>query len=182
MPRSVCLLSVLAVLASASVGCKTEDPPALFLDLAYQLRCIDCSPRVADGPIRNLSIVDGEMNSSLSCYSSPSGGTNLLYLELENEEFGLKLTQVRLGANPGDRCEVEIKEGAGNSYRGGCKPVGSDDGAPCEVELTKEGDAIVGTIQCTRVAHTLTPTYTRHFVAPNSEDPVEITIVGCTGF
>ncbi len=177
MPRFACLFAVVALL-----GCTNEDPAALFVDISYQLRCIDCDPRSPDGPMRDLLLVDGEMDTTLTCAASASGSTHEVDFSAQNSQYSLELHQVRLGANPGDQCQIEVKEGSGNTYRGGCKAVGSDDDAPCEVELTNEGGAITGSILCRRIQHTLTPTYTRYLLSPGSQDEAaEITIQGCAG-
>ena len=170
------LLFALA-LCLMSAACSEEDPAALFADVSYQVRCLDCEPRTADGPERDLSVVNGETGTSLSCEAA--GG--LVSLELETSDYAFKIISARLGADPGGQCEVRVKEGI-NEYRGACKAEGSNDEQPCEVELTADGSGFIGRVYCNKIRHHLTASLFRYVVAPNTTDePAEITASGCTG-
>jgi hypothetical protein len=179
MPRS--LFGSLAACALACLGlfgCNEEDPPALYLDLDYQLRCNDCEPRGNDGPVRDVQAVDGEGGNNLTCYYE----SNLLTLELEGSGFTFRILQARLGDDPGEFCEIVVSEGSGSQYRGDCRgPDDDSSGAPCELEITNEGGVLSGTLLCTNIRHELTPEYERYVVAPMSDDPVEFTVQGCSG-
>jgi hypothetical protein len=169
------LFALALVLTCAA--CSEEDPAALYADVNYQVRCLDCEPRVADDPERDLAVVDGEQDSSLRCESV--GG--LVSLEIETSEYAFKILNARLGNDPGDQCEVRVKEGI-NEYRGFCKAEGSDDEQPCEVELTADGSGFVGRVFCNQIRHHLSNTLLRYVVAPGTTDePAEVVASGCSG-
>jgi hypothetical protein len=171
-------LAVIAVACLGLLGCTNEDPPALYLDVAYQLRCIDCEPRGADGKVRDVQAVDGEGGDELTCYVED----DLLTLELEGDGFTFRILQAKLGDNPGDYCQIVVSEGPGSEYRGDCRaPDDDDSGAPCQLELENEGGVLSGTLLCNNIPHALTPEYERYVVAPNSDDAVEFTVQGCSG-
>jgi len=164
------------VLGLSVAACTEEDPAALFADVSYQVRCLDCEPRTADGPERDLAVVDGD-GASLRCESN--GG--LVSLEIETEDYAFKIMNARLGNDPGSQCEVRVKEGI-NEYRGFCKPEGSDDEQPCEVELTADGSGFMGRVFCSQIRHHLTASLFRYVVAPGTNDePAEVVASGCAG-
>jgi hypothetical protein len=175
MPR---LLVACALSCVVLFGCNKEDPPALYLDVAYQLRCIDCEPRGSDGPIRDVQVVDGEDGANLTCYLQ----NNLLTLELEGSGFTFRILQARLDDDPGEFCEIVVSEGTGSQYRGDCRGPDDDSSvAPCELDLENDNGVLSGTLLCNNIRHELTPEYERYVVAPMSEEPVEFTVQGCTG-
>lgn len=171
MPRSLLALAALAFIAS----CNEEEPAALFADVAYQLRCPNCSP---DGPKRDFSVVDGQDGTSLSCNVSAGAFT----LEIVNEDFTFKILDAMPGDDPGGQCQVRISEGSGNEYRGGCKKVGGGGDRPCEVELTASGSGFTATVECHGIKHNLNQTLFRDVVAPGTDDePAAISVEGCAG-
>ena len=173
MHRSLLALAALAFIAS----CNEEDPAALFADVTYQLRCLDCQPVSPDPPKRDFSVVDGEDGTSLECYAE--GGR--VTLRINAGEFAFSIVDTRLGDDPGNECEVRVTEG-GNEYRGGCKSVGGSGSNPCEVELTPDGSGFNGTIECHQIRHKSNNTWIRHLVAPGeTAEPAEISAQGCAG-
>lgn len=172
MPR---LLLVLA-LVPCFTGCSEEDPAALFADVNYQVRCLDCEPRTADDPERDLSVVDGD-GASLRCESV--GGLVTLVIEAGNYAF--EIHNARLGNDPGGQCEVRVTEGS-NEYRGACKAEGSDDAQPCEVELNADGTGFVGRVYCDQIRHHRSASLFRYVVAPGTGDePADVVASGCSG-
>jgi hypothetical protein len=174
MHRFVLALALLFFLAS----CNEEEPAALFADVAYQLRCLDCTPVSPDSPKRDFSVVDGQDGTSLSCSVAAGAFT----LEIVNEDFTFKILDALPGDDPGGQCQIRISEGSGNEYRGGCKKVGAGGDRPCEVELTASGSGFTGTVECHAIKHNLNATLHRHVVAPGTDDePAEISVDGCAG-
>jgi hypothetical protein len=172
--------SLLALAALALISCNDEDPAALFADVSYQLRCLDCTPVSADGPKRDFSVTNGQDGTELRCNVS----SGLISLEISGEDFKLNILDTRPGDDPGNRCEVQIAEGgSGNEYRGGCKAVGASGTQPCEVELVRDGEgSFDGTVECHGIRHRVTAAATRHVVAPSTTDkPAQISVQGCAG-
>ena len=169
------LLLALALVLSCA-ACSEEDPAALYADVSYQVRCLDCEPRVGDDPERDLAVVDGD-GASLRC-ESVAGRVSL---EIEAPDYFFKLLNCRLGSDPGDQCEVRVKEGS-NEYRGFSKAEGSDGEQPCEVELTPDGSGFVGRVYCNQIRSHLSASRFRYVVAPGTnDDPAEVVASGCTG-
>src|SRR5688500_1593258 len=102
MHRSLVALAAFALIAS----CNEEDPAALFADVSYQLRCLDCNPIAPDGPKRDFSTTDGQNGTELSCRGS--GG--LVSLEIVGEGFTFKVLDARPGDQPGNQCEIQVSE------------------------------------------------------------------------
>lgn len=173
MPRSLFALASALLLTA----CNEENPAALFADVAYQVRCLDCEPRVADDPARELAVVDGEQGTSLRC-ESVNGRVSL---EVVAPGYAFKVIDARLGNDPGDQCEVRITEGV-NEFRGSCKPDGASGSAPCEVELTRSGSGFDGTVLCKQIRHHRTASLFRYVVSPGTTDePAAISAQGCVG-
>jgi hypothetical protein len=171
--------SLLALAALALISCNKEDPAALFADVSYQLRCLDCTPVSADSPRRDFSVTNGQDGTTLSCNASEG----LISLTILGDGFKLNILDARPGDDPGNRCEVQIAEGSGNEYRGGCKAIGASGSQPCEVELVRDGEgSFDGTVECHGIAHRNTAAAIRHVVAPGTRDePAQISVQGCAG-
>jgi len=179
MHRSLVALAALAV-SGLLASCNAEDPAALFADVSYQLRCLDCNPIAPDGPKRDFSTTDGQNGTRLSCRAS----NGLVSLEIVGEGFMFKILDARPGDQPGNQCEVQVSEGGtSNEYRGACKPVDGAGMQPCEVELVSDGDGgFAGTVECHRIPHRVTSAAFRHVVAPGSTDkPANVSAQGCAG-
>lgn len=176
MHRSLLVLAALS--CSFTVACNEEDPAALFADVSYQVRCIDCQPLTNDSPARNLAIVDGQDDTSLRCELA----NGQISLEIETAEYSFEILATRMGDDPGDQCEVRVKEGTGNEYRGRCKPVGGSGDEPCEVELIRDGSGFNGTVMCDKIASHLNASLFRYVTSPSdSGDPAEVSVQGCAG-
>lgn len=181
-------LFVLAIAAASSLACAEEDPPPLYVDVNYQVRCVDCEPRSADDAARDVRAIDGELGFNVECSVTERSGDRLLtfraaYMDAErpSRNYGISLVQANLeGGDPGGSCIVVVSEG-NNTYEGGCTADEPDDGNPCQVELEAEDGIVTGTILCESVPNKNSAMITRHLVDPNSEDPAEFEVHGCRG-
>jgi hypothetical protein len=184
------LWAVLVGCLTASLsGCTEEDPAPLYIDVRYQVRCIDCEPRAPDDPVRDVELLDGELGFTVECSVVQRGDDQLLnfraaYIDDDrpSSNFSLRMEQVTLDDNdPGPDCRVTVAEGA-NSYRGECTTEEPDGAAPCQIDLRVEEKIVFGEVFCDGVPNRTNAMTARHLVAPGTEDePAEFELHGCTG-
>jgi hypothetical protein len=180
-------LLVLAATFSCMLGCTEEDPAALFIDMAYQVRCIDCEPQTNDNPARDIHAVDGEKGLTLNCSAIERGGERLVSFSIEHTDpdtnsvdYSLSVDQVSIDSkDPGTGCRVHAKEGS-NTYEGLCTGDDPTDDAPCSLTgLKQAGDGVTGSLHCIHIPNKAQPTLTRHIAAPSSQKAVKFEIKGC---
>jgi hypothetical protein len=180
-----------SVLASSAVlallACAEQDPPPLYVDVDYQVRCIECDPRAPDDAARRVRALDAEAGFTVECRVEESRGDRLLTFSVRYEDkaddsnsYGLSLVQANLdAADPGGSCRVTVFEGS-NTYEGHCSAELAA-GVTCQVELGAEAGIVTGSILCREVENKNAPGYKRHVVAPSSTDPAEFKVHGCVG-
>ena len=182
-------VSCLVSFSCASVGllgCVEDDPAALFLDLDYQVRCLDCEPRSNDEPARKIHAVDGEDDLTINCSTELRDGDRLVTISLEHVDpedgdvdYSLSIDQVNLDSkDPGSGCRINAKEGP-NVYEGNCSGSEPSEDEPCVIKLEQEGDGVTGTLHCVRIPNKAQPTLTRHIVASGSEKAAKLEATGC---
>lgn len=189
MHRTLTLALFLPLLATA---CNDEDAPPLFVDVQYQVRCIDCMPIDMDNHVHDVMLLDGESGIEAQCRTREVGSDREVTFSLiaTNEEdpdlsYELRIDRALIGDDPGGECLVEFKEGS-NSYGGpeggSCTGGEPTEDEPCQVSLSLEGGVISGDIHCERVPNRGERTFTRHLVRPLTQDePAPIEIHGCEG-
>ena len=177
--RPLLALSLLA--APGLLACSESDPPPHFIDLSYQIRCIDCSMTALDETPHEISAVDGESDYDVSC--RVEGSKPLLSFSVQGEANGdpflFRITGASLGGkDPGSACTVTIKEGS-NRYEGGCTADDPSSDRPCQFEAKRDGDVIKGSVLCRNIPNMSASTVTRDVVFPGSEDAAEFELHGC---
>lgn len=181
-------LIALAFIAASSLACAEEDPPPLFVDLDYQVRCIDCEPRAADDAVRRVMALDGEDGFSVDCNVARREGDRLVTFtaaytdeERSRNSYSFGVIQANLDASgPGGSCRVVAVEGD-NSYEGKCTGGDPSEEEPCRVELEAEDDIVMGSVLCENIPNRNSAMITRHLVAPNSESAARFEVHGCRG-
>ena len=184
MRRSIAL----ALAAASLLACTEQDPPPLFIDVDYQVRCIDCQPLAPDDAIRRVTVLDGESGFRVQCSVFRRGGDRRLSFsarytdeESANANYSFGLDQANLdSANPGSGCLVVVSEG-NNTYEGKCTGGDPDADAPCRVELEEEDGIVMGSVLCEAIPNKNTGMFTRHVVAPNSQSAARFEVHGCRG-
>jgi hypothetical protein len=183
------LLVLSGLLLPVLLACNEENPAPLFLDIDYQVRCLDCEPRAPDSLRHNFATLDGEQGFTLLCSTADQGGDRLLsfsatYLDPEGAEsknFSIRLISANLDANdPGNGCRVVATEG-GNTYEGHCtaaEPSGDDE---CQVKLDVEHHTVVGSILCEKFPNRSTNEVVRYLVKGGSDKPADFVFEGCKG-
>ncbi len=194
------LLVIMAVLA---IGCSNTDPAPVYIDLDYQVRCLDCEPRSPDDPKRVFALLDGDLGEEpdsfyeLRCHANTVGKHRVLTFSAkytsptnDSKDHSFKVAQVEFeGDDPGSNCNVEIREGS-NHYKGKCggdAPLSTAD-VPCQIALAVENGILNGTLRCVDLPNESLKTSTRHIVRSDRADPMAdddkpatFEFDGCTG-
>ncbi|MDD9933515.1 MAG: hypothetical protein OXT09_07930 [Myxococcales bacterium] len=182
-------LSLIAALVGTVAGCTEEDPAPLFMDIRYQVRCVDCEPRAPDDPVRDVELLDGEQGYTIMCRANTRDGDRLLTFsttfinpDMESENFSISVLQVNLDDDdPGSDCSVQVKEGS-NTYEGDCTSGDPTVEEPCSVDFSVDGDVVTGEIFCADVPNRNMAMTKRHLVAPGEEEEgAQFELHGCTG-
>jgi hypothetical protein len=179
-------LLILAIAANFSFACADEDPPPLYVDVDYQVRCIECQPIAPDDAVRRVDALDGERGFAVECNVTRREGDRLLtfnaaYTDPDEarNNYSIGLIQVNLdGAGPGNSCRVTVVEG-NNSYEGLCTNDDPSSEQPCRVELEAEDGIVMGSVLCENVPNRNQSMLTRHLVAPNSQSAARFEVHGC---
>jgi hypothetical protein len=185
LPLALPLLLPAALFALAS--CNESDPEALYIDIRYQLRCIDCEPASNDAPARDVHHLDGDDDFDLSCNATSTDDGRLVsfaaeYFDPDNDanNYAIEVDQAGLdGASHGASCSVKVLDG-NSTYKGRCADGDPTVDNPCQLDLKKEGTAIRGTITCRKIPLLDSTTPFRYLVHPNSSRAATIEIRGCT--
>jgi len=169
-------LGLAVVVGFGALSCKSESTPPIYLDTDYQLRCLDCQPRTADEPEREVALLDGEFDWRVTCALSRISGNDSMNLvalhesERTSERYGIRVTRATVGEDEqSDECRVRITEGA-NTYEGACTSDEPSEDTPCQVEFEREGEIISGSVYCRRIPNMANLTSYRYLVDPGSND------------
>jgi len=183
-----CLIVLALVAASCLFACVEEDPAPLYMDLDYQVRCIDCEPRTPDDDPHEIEAIDGEGNFTIDCNATRRGGDRLVSFsalyrdpEREDDNFSISVVQANLDSgDPGGSCRLGVTEGD-NRYEGKCTAGDPTTEEPCQIELEEEDGIVSGSLLCDNVPNLSSTLITRYVVEPGSSDPVEFEVHGCSG-
>ena len=181
-------LLALAIAATFAVACTEEDPPPLYVDVDYQVRCVECEPIAPDDAVRRVQALDGEEGFTVDCSVARRSGDRLLSFSASfvdpgasRNNFSIGLSQVNLDrADPGGSCSVSVSEGD-NSYEGKCTAGDPTSEEPCQVELEAEDGIVMGSVLCEHMPNRNAAMITRHLVAPSSESAARFEVHGCRG-
>jgi hypothetical protein len=159
--------------------------------MEYQVRCLDCQPRVPDPAPRDIRAVNGEAGFKLECSVSGRGSDRRVTFSAEHQSesaanrYLLQVRSAKLGGEDTDGpCEVRSLEGD-NTYVASC---GSDTPTrerQCQIELRQDDDdkgVLKGKLYCDKMPSDASLNNVRSLVAPNtSADPAEFELYGCAG-
>jgi len=189
------LLSVgcLFAVAVAAMGCNNVDPAPLYIDIDYQVRCLDCEPRSPDDPARRIALINGELGYQMDCHTSVVDGDevlsfSILYSDPDDSSARHEIAVDRVdyqSGQPGSKCEVSVRERS-NLYEGGCTGSTPTADEPCQIEINVEDGVVRGEILCLEIPNSNIVTSTRNLVHSDEtgepdERPAVFEIYGCTG-
>jgi len=178
---ALCLCAVPGLFA-----CSQQDPPPHFIDVSYQLRCIDCTPLAVDENAHKVLAIDGENNFDVRCTAQGSGPLltfSVAYSDKKHpaNDYSIKVDQASLaGRNPGKSCSVVVTE-ASNSYQGTCTADEPTDDAPCQLKMKQDGQNVSGSLYCKHIPNRSNADFTRYVVKPGTNDPLRFEVDGCEG-
>jgi hypothetical protein len=176
------------VLGCAVAACSSDTTPTIYVDLAYQLRCLDCDEHAGDSPVHKIKVVDGEDDFSLDCViRQATEGRKLKFtamnLDVKNSanNRSFSVDSAGIGDVSQDGCSVRVVEG-NNTYVGTCSSDEPSSDAPCQVSFTLQDKIIKGSVYCANIPADGNQTSTRYLVAPNTaSDPATFSLYGCPG-
>lgn len=182
----VCLVAAPALLAVTA--CVRQDPAPLFVDMTYQVRCVDCTPRSVDDAPHAIAALNGEDGFAVSCRVQRPGKDRLVSFSAtfkdakhSDKNYSIKIRQADLDrADPGAGCLVDIAEGA-NTYEGTCTSGDPADDKPCQLKLSAKDGIVKGSLFCVNIPNRSENSLTRHIVSPDSTDPASFEVHGCVG-
>jgi hypothetical protein len=169
-------------------ACKTESAPPVYLDANYQLRCVDCEPRTGDDPEREVALLDGELDFTISCDVKRISGKNSLTLSFKHDgarpsdTYGIRVTRANIDAqDQSNECKVRITEGA-NIYEGACTGDDPSTEQPCKVSFDQKAEIVQGSVYCNKIPNQGNLASFRYLVDPGSQDkPMKLAVHNCTG-
>jgi hypothetical protein len=179
----------LALGALSLAACSSESTPAVYMDLSYQVRCLDCEPRAADYPERMIKNVDGEDGYALKCEVTQTAGARRVTFssthldpKASSTDHVFKISLGNIDRDDAEHpCEVKVIEGA-NSYVGAGTSDPPSDAAPCQARFSVKDGVITGGVYCDNIPGEVDATTTRYVVAPATRsDPAAFKLYGCAG-
>lgn len=172
-------------LGVALFACTSDTTRVVYMDLSYQVRCLDCRPAAPDESAHRIKAVEGEGGLALSCQVTQDGDTRRISFSSSfqgaggNDKYVLRVDRADLDGSSNDPCLVHIEE-SGNTYEGAC---GSDDPSedrPCKVELSVEDGVVKGSLHCASIENLGSATDIRYLVSPLTRDTAApFMIYGC---
>ena len=171
-------------------SCSSDSTPTVYVDLAYQVRCLGCNPRAPDDSPREVKAVNGEDGYRLTCEVKKVGGARRVNFAVEHtpsdasaQDHAFRVELANLdGEDTSLQCAVHVLEGV-QIYGGACtSDEPSESGGPCQANFRVEKGVIKGGIFCDNIPVEAAPQVTRYIVAPGTSDgPAQVQIYGCHG-
>ena len=167
------LLLLTLSFAAFPLACVNSDPAPVFVDVSYQLRCIDCEPRTADDSAHTINALDGENGFRVTCDSQRQGKDRLVTFSAgvtdskhPSNSYAFKIFQADVDkSDPGSSCHTQVVEGS-NSYDGPCSSGEPSSDRPCQLKLKLKDGVIKGSVLCNAIPNRNDSMLTRHLVSP----------------
>jgi hypothetical protein len=178
------LLWIGGVLLSA---CTSDTTPAIYIDMGWQVRCLNCERTAQDDPARAVKNVSGENGLTLKCDVRKVSGTRRVEFSIDHpssnqdDKYGIDLALGDLdSSDPSDAC-VTVREGD-NTYSYMCPNEDDAFTNPCQASFSVKDNIISGTVICEKIPNSGTNELTRSVVAPGSRtDGASFKLYGCAG-
>lgn len=186
--RSTCWLLGLGL---AVFACTSDTTRVIYMDLSYQVRCLDCTPAAPDESAHKIKAVEGEGGLDLTCRAQRDGDTRLINFnstypgssDTDGDNTGryvLRVERADLDGDSNEFCQVHLEE-SGNTYEGRCGRGEPTEDQPCRVNLSVEGGVVKGDVYCSRITNINTARDIRYLVAPMTRaEPATFQVYGCT--
>lgn len=176
------------ILLACSASCSSDTTPTVYIQLSYQVRCLDCNPRAPDDNEHDVKNVDGEDGYNLSCTVKKEDGERKVTFTADHlssdsgSNYSFKLENGNLdGDDTSGECQVTIIEGD-NTYKSPCSSDAPSDDSPCQAQFSVDNGVIKGGVLCNNIVNEATSALTRYVVAPGSRtDQAKFALYGCGG-
>jgi hypothetical protein len=182
--------ALLLGLGCAVMACSSDTTPVIYMDLQYQVRCLDCEPRGPDDAAHKIKVVEGEDDYNLNCTVVRSGGVRRVTFTAsrldKKDSSSSRVFEVRSASLDGDdndasQCQVHVVEGD-NTYDSTCSSDDPSGDTPCQATLSEKGGIISGSLFCDKIPNLVSATTSRYVVKPAStSDGAPFKIYGCKG-
>jgi hypothetical protein len=171
---------------AAACACTEADPPSVYVEADYQVRCLDCEPRAADEPAHDVRAVEGQRDFQVFCTRDRVAGVSVVSFGADsdrvqvngNQGFGFEVRTMVPGADPGSSCQVLLHEGV-NRYEGRCSAAEPDPEIPCQVTSSAEGGTLRGSLLCANLPNASSAQLRRAVVRSLTREPAEFEVHGC---
>jgi hypothetical protein len=170
-------------------ACSSDTTPVVYIELAYQVRCLDCDPRAPDYTEHNIKHVDGEAGYAMACSVTKLDGARRVTFSAthidpmnSSTDHSLKVSLANIDGDDTDRpFDVRILEGA-TTYVGSGTSDSPSDSQPCQARFTVKDNVINGGLYCAHIPSDSDIANNRYVVAPaTSSDPAPFKLYGCQG-
>lgn len=176
------------ILLACIASCSSDTTPTVYIQLSYQVRCLDCSPRAPDDNQHDVKNVDGEDGYKLTCDVKKEGGERKVDFAVEHvssdagSNYTFKLDSGNLdGDDSSGACQITVIEGD-NTYKAACSSDEPSESSPCQAHFNVDNGIIKGSVLCNNIANEATSTLTRYVVKPGTRaDAAEFALYGCAG-
>jgi hypothetical protein len=170
------------------LACTSDTSPTVYVDLAYQVRCNDCQPRVTDESAHSIKAVNGENGLDLRCRAESSSGVKRVniraahFSELSTENYAFTIENGSLEGDESDGpCRVEVIEG-NDTFLGACSTDEPSEDFPCKVTFNIDKGVVKGTAYCYRITKVGVPSEFRYVVLPGERaEAATFQAYGCEG-
>jgi hypothetical protein len=167
-------------------ACTSDTTPAIYIDMGYQVRCLNCERAVQDDMPREIKNVSGENGLTLRCDVHKVNGTRRVDFSIDHpsgdqdNKYGIDVSGNLDSSDPSDAC-VTVREGD-NTYSYMCPSDDESFTIPCQASFELKDNIISGMVICDDIPNSSTNESTRSVVAPNSRtDGASFKLYGCAG-
>lgn len=161
------------------------------IELDYKVRCDDCNPSI-EGPEHHIAVVDYDPKDSgvsgleAHCRVVQHESAQLANFSIRHadeddasNDFSLEVKDAPLNASDEDSgdatCLVVASEGDPSRwYPAPCSTDAPSQGAPCQLDVSLDGDTLSGTLLCSHV-HSGAP----EVASPMGDEPLSFELHGC---
>jgi hypothetical protein len=176
------------ILLACSASCSSDTTPTVYIQLSYQVRCLDCNPRAPDDNEHVIKNVDGEDGYKLTCQVKKENGVRRVDFSVAHtssdaaSSYTFTLEKGSLdGDDSSGECQVTVIEGD-NTYKAPCSSDEPSDDSPCQAQFSVDKGVIKGGVLCNNILNEAASTLTRYVVSPGTRtDPAGFSLYGCAG-
>ena len=168
-------------------ACTSDTTPAIYMEMGWQVRCIDCGRSAQDDVPRTVKNVSGEAGFTLDCDVRKVSGTRRVDFSIDHpstdqdDKYGIAISLGNLDTEDTEDVCVRVYEGD-STYTYECPSEDASFANPCKASFTIKDKIIEGDVKCDNVPNQGTNEITRSVVTPGSRtDAAHFKLYGCAG-